>query len=148
MRKQTGPLLFTEIRQRIYKYCAYQDRSAKEVREKLKALTCPDEKISALIEELEAGNFIDEARFARAFVRGKFRFKKWGRMKIKMALGAKGISAVVAETIMNEELKGEEYEKIKQKLIEKKSKELADLPERERKIKLKQFLFRKGYGAE
>jgi regulatory protein len=87
------PYLSKEIAlEKIKKYCAYQERTHKEVREKLKSIQCHyreiDEIIVALIEE----DFLNEERFAITYARGKFRMKSWGKQKIKYALKMKGIS--------------------------------------------------------
>ena len=72
--------------QKLKHYCGYQDRSHSEVKEKLYSLGVwkkdHDEIMAALIEE----NYLNEERFALAFAGGKFRMKKWGRVKIKYEL--------------------------------------------------------------
>jgi regulatory protein len=81
-----------QAKEKIRRYCAYQERSHQEVRLKLYEyglhLTVVDEIITGLITE----GFLNEERFAKAFAGGKFRMKKWGRIKIAHALEAKGVS--------------------------------------------------------
>ena len=137
-----------EIRQRIYKYCAYQDRSIKEVKAKLRELGCPSGEVNEIMQILVREKYLDEERFCKSFVRGKFFHKSWSIFKIKMALSAKGIQTAMADKTIREEIPESELKKMKEKLIEKKSKQLADLPEKERKLKIRQFLFRKGFGGE
>ncbi len=78
--------------QKLKHYCAYQERSHSEVKEKLYDLGVwkkdHDEIISKLIEE----NYLNEERFAIAFAGGKFRIKQWGRIKIKYELKQKQVS--------------------------------------------------------
>ena len=78
--------------QKLKHYCGYQDRSHSEVKEKLYSLGVwkkdHDEIMAALIEE----NYLNEERFALAFARGKFRMKKWGRVKIKYELKQRQVS--------------------------------------------------------
>ena len=57
-----------------------------EVSMKLKSWGLIQEAIDLLIIELIQFNFLNEKRYARSFARGKFRIKKWGKLKIRMAL--------------------------------------------------------------
>ena len=78
--------------QKLKQYCAYQERCHREVKEKLYALGVwkrdHDEIIATLIEE----NYLNEERFAIAYAGGKFRIKRWGRVKIKYELKQKRVS--------------------------------------------------------
>ena len=79
--------------QKLRHYCAYQERSHQEVREKLFQLGCPsrthDELISALIQD----DYLNEERFATAYAGGKWRAKHWGRIRIKLELQQRKVSA-------------------------------------------------------
>ena len=76
----------------LRKYCVYQERSQHEVRSKFYSLGMDtkeaEQGIAILIEE----GFINEERFAIAYAGGKFRIKKWGKVKIKAGLKARKIS--------------------------------------------------------
>jgi regulatory protein len=82
-----------EARQKIEAFCAYQERCDQEVRKKLNSWNLYQEDVDILIADLISHNFLNEERFAKSFVSGKFRIKKWGRIKIKQALKQKQISA-------------------------------------------------------
>lgn len=94
MKRASGAKVYTleTALERVRNYCAYQERSHQEVRDKLYTLgmTPPEveQGIAVLIEE----GFINEERFALAWAGGKFRIKRWGRVKIKAGLRAKKIS--------------------------------------------------------
>ncbi len=77
---------YQEIWQKISRYCAYQDRSRREVIRKLGQLEVPESEAGAFLEALEDQKFLDEARFAEAFARGKFFNNRWGRERIARAL--------------------------------------------------------------
>ena len=64
-------------------YCAYQERSQQEVRDKLYEWGQYPDVVENIISGLITGNFLNEERFAKAYAIGKFRQKGWGRMKIK-----------------------------------------------------------------
>jgi regulatory protein len=87
--KQLNP---QQIRQKIERYCAYQERCHQEVREKLYDLGASSNEVEETITALILDGFLNEERFAKAFAGGKFRMKKWGRLKIVNELERKGIS--------------------------------------------------------
>ena len=71
-----------EALSKLQKYCSYQDRCHKEVEQKLKELRMIPEAADQIIMTLIDGNYLNEERFALAFVRGKFKIKKWGRHRL------------------------------------------------------------------
>jgi regulatory protein len=81
-----------QAKQKIEQYCAYQERSHQEVRDKLYGMGLHRNDVDEIITNLITDGFLNEERFAKAFAGGKFRMKKWGRIKISHALEAKGVS--------------------------------------------------------
>ena len=81
-----------QAKHKIEQYCAYQERSHQEVRDKLYGLGLHRNDVDEIITNLITDGFLNEERFAKAFAGGKFRMKKWGRIKIAHALEAKGLS--------------------------------------------------------
>lgn len=73
-------------------FCAYQERCHKEVTEKLKAMHMIPEAIDVIMVHLIQHNFLNEARFAKTFVSGKFRIKHWGKHRLAFQLKQKDIS--------------------------------------------------------
>ena len=71
---------------KVQSYCSYQERCQQEVRDKLYQWKLSDEKAELIIKQLIEDDFINDERFAINFARGKFRIKKWGRIKIKSEL--------------------------------------------------------------
>ena len=76
----------------IKKYCIYQDRCQSEVKMRLIRMGLPEPSVNEIISVLISEGYLSEERFSRSFSRGKFKIKKWGRLKIKKHLVAKGIS--------------------------------------------------------
>jgi regulatory protein len=76
----------TEAKGKIQRYCAYQERSHQEVRNKLYSFGLYSDEVDNLLTDLITDGFLNEERFAKAFAGGKFRMKKWGRIKIVNAL--------------------------------------------------------------
>lgn len=137
----------SEALQRVRKYCAYQERSHSEVRNKLlqygqKGLDL-EEIITKLIEE----NYLNEERFAKAFSGGKFRIKGWGKNKIRQQLHVKKISAYNINQALKE-IDNAEYEKMLKKIIQKRTVTLQGLTSFEKRNKLARYLITKGYETE
>ena len=75
-----------EALSKLQKYCSYQDRCHKEVEQKLKEMRMISEASDQIIMSLIDGDYLNEERFALAFVRGKFKIKKWGRHRLTSEL--------------------------------------------------------------
>jgi regulatory protein len=126
-------------------YCAYQERSRKEVREKLHSFGIEDDdEAERILEKLTKDNFLNEERFAKAFAGGKFRMKKWGRVKIRAELKMHGLSAEVIRKGM-EEIDPDDYEQTLRDLTEKKNAQEREPEPMLRKQKLIRYLLSKGY---
>ena len=76
-------------------YCAYQERSQQELRNKLYEWCQYPNMIETIISQLISDNFLNEERFAKAYAKGKFRQKGWGRIKIKQGLKLKQVPNVL-----------------------------------------------------
>lgn len=105
----------------LKKFCVYQDRCHSEVRTRLLKLKIYGDDLEDIIVDLIQDDFLNEERFAKAFVRGKYRMKSWGRYKIKQALKQKQVSEYCIRQGMKEILE-EEYlenlERILRKRVE------------------------------
>lgn len=86
------PLTLQQAKEKIERYCAYQERSHFEVRNKLYNLGLYRSQVEEIMTDLITDGFLSEERFAKAFAGGKFRMKQWGRLKITHALEGKGVS--------------------------------------------------------
>jgi regulatory protein len=125
-------------------YCAYQERSHREVKKKLLALGLPHPKAEEIVSQLIIEGFINEERFARAFAGGKFRMKKWGRLKIERELKSHGLTARCIALGLKE-IEGGDYHKTLASLLKKKSGEYHDLHPLIRKKKLAAYALAKGF---
>src|SRR5258708_2225078 len=74
------------------KYCAYQERSQQEVRDKLYSFGLHQKEVEEIISRLITDSYLKEERFAIAYATGKFRIKKWGVVKIRQGLKEKRVS--------------------------------------------------------
>jgi regulatory protein len=117
MQKQTS-FTVQEAQKKLERYCAYQERSHQEVVQKLKSLNMIPVAIDQIISELITNNYLNETRFAQAYVRGKFRNKKWGKIRIQSQLKLRQISPWNIKKAM-EEIPYEEYLKTFDELFNK-----------------------------
>lgn len=138
---------FSEIYIKASSFCAYQERTQQEVREKLYALGAGKDEIEEIISKLIIENFINEERFAKAFAGGKFRIKNWGRIKIQYQLEQKGLSGYCIRKGM-EEIDEFDYFKTLRNLIMKKKEEEREMNSFKKKNKIALYLIRKGYEPE
>ncbi|PPL02426.1 regulatory protein RecX [Parapedobacter indicus] len=128
-------------------YCAYQERSQQEVRDKLYSWGLHQGDVEAVIADLIADNFLNEERFALAYASGRFRMKGWGRYKIKQGLILKSVSAPLIGTALSSLDEWEYREKLFAILCAKARLEKEKQPHK-RKNKLFQYALSKGYESE
>jgi len=133
-----------EALQKLMHFCAYRDRSQKEVEDKLNDMRMIPEAKEKIIISLMQENFLNEERFSRSFVRGKFRIKKWGRVKITQELKKRGISSPIIKLGLSE-IKESDYRKTLYELAEKKLDLINEPNSFKKKGKLADHLLRKGY---
>jgi len=91
-KKKRAPLDYKTALQKAADYCAYQERSQQQVRDKLYDYGLHQEEVEEALSELIVQGFISEERFAKAYAGGKFRMKGWGKRKIIQGLKQHKIS--------------------------------------------------------
>lgn len=133
---------------KLARFCAFRERSKREVEEKMQSLFVSDDAWEKLIDALISEGYLNESRYCSAYARGKFRIKKWGKNKIRAGLKKEGMKKEQVEQAIQQEISETEYFLTATKLAEKK---IATLKEKEPFIlnqKVKLFLLQKGYEAE
>lgn len=136
-----------ETRNRIRTWCDLQERAHSDVVKKLYSWGVYRDEIDQIISELISDNYLNEERFARAFVSGKFRIKKWGWNKIETELKRKQVSKY-SIAIAKKELEEEDYLGTLKQLIEKKRPLVKAKSDWELNQKLIRFAMSKGYTYE
>ncbi|NEV92949.1 RecX family transcriptional regulator [Psychroflexus sp. YR1-1] len=132
---------------KLMNYCVYQDRCHQEVEKKLKDLQMYEDAQAYIITRLIEEDFLNEERFARSYARGKFRIKKYGRLRITRELKAKNISAYNLKAGLSE-IEEEEYLTTLRDLAEQKLNSLKEQDPYKKRQKLYQHLAYKGYETE
>lgn len=142
-----GLLEFSEIKSKLERYCAYQERSVYEAEKKIRTFTNQEAKIRLLVSELTKDGFLNQPRFVESFVQGKVNLKRWGKQKIRMALIQHKIPKALIDHGLNS-IPKQKYTQNLNVLAEKKVRSLKiELSEFEKKAKVLRFLSSKGYSS-
>ena len=143
-KKSTQPLIPDQVLDKMAKYCAYQERCVKDVRDKLKTFDLPQTEKDKILDYLLDNRFVNDERFAKSFVRGKVNQSGWGLNKIRFHLVQKGI----AKELIDEALGQTDEEVYRQRLIDilkTKSKTIKAANDFEKKRKLAAYAMQKGF---
>lgn len=128
----------------IERYCVYQERCHKEVEQKLKEYRMIPEAIAIIIVHLLEHNFLNEERFSQSFARGKFRIKKWGKVRIKRELKFREISAYNIKSALKE-INENDYLETFNALAEKRVEAITETNKYKKKKKLADYLLYRGW---
>lgn len=141
-----GKTVYTLLQalEKARRWCALQERCHGETRSKVQSWGFSEEDADQLVAQLISEGFLSEERFARAFARGKFRIKQWGRTKIIVELKRRKISEFCIRKGL-EEIDDDEYQTTLQRLFDKRVKEVKERNPWKRKAKILSFLLAKGY---
>ncbi len=125
--------------------CSRSERSSASIYQKLKDWGLNEDEAIPVAERLIREKFINDERFSRSYVRDKFRFNKWGKIKIAYCLRMEKIQPPVIESAL-EEIDGPDYRETLSALLKEKNKSIKSSDPYERKAKL--FRFAQGRGFE
>ncbi len=128
-------------------FCAYQERTQQEVRDRLNDWDIYGDDAEEIIAELISQNYLNEGRFARSFAGGKFRVKHWGKRKIRQHLQQRGITGYNLDQAMNE-IAPDDYRAALADLLAKKRRTIRDDNPLVVKQKLVRFALSKGYESD
>ncbi|MEM6721705.1 MAG: regulatory protein RecX [Bacteroidota bacterium] len=134
----------TEAKVKLQQFCAYQDRCHKEVVEKLQKMHMIPQAIDVIVTELIQDNFLNEERFAKSFARGKFRIKKWGRLRIVRELKFRNISNYNIDSALKE-IEETVYLTTLDELATKRANALKENNPLKRKKKIADYLLYRGW---
>jgi regulatory protein len=137
-----------EAQKRMERFCAYQERSHQEVVQKLRQMRMIPDAIDTIVVRLIESGFLSEERFALAFSRGKFRQKRWGRVRIRKELEQRNLSGYLIQKAL-EEIPEREYLATFDALATSRWDQLAREPDlQKRKRKFADYLLYRGWEME
>ncbi len=145
--EQKKSYTFIEIKQKLVNYCVYQDRCHQEVEQKMwDYLLIPEAKEEILL-YLMKENYLNEERFTRSYIRGKFYMKSWGRNKIRNHLKFKGVSEKLINSCFDE-IDEDDYHKTLSKLFHNYSSKIKGLQFYQKNSKTIKYLMGRGFEYE
>jgi len=133
-----------EATKKLEHYCAYQERCHKEVVQKLTGMYMIPEAIDVIVVHLLQHNFLNEERFAKTFVSGKFKIKAWGRRRLTFELKQKDISKVNINQALAT-ISDEEYNDYFNDLAEKRANLLKEPDKYKKKKKFIDYFLYRGW---
>lgn len=128
-------------------YCSKAERCELDIRKKMMLWEVPDEQQVRILSRLKQEKFLDDERYARAFVNDKSRFSKWGKVKIEFGLRKKKIAETLIRKIVTE-LPEDEFETVLTDLLRKKEKTVKTQNDYEKRTKLMRFAAGRGFSME
>ena len=128
-------------------YCAYQERSHFEIRNKLYEWGLHQKDVEEIISELIELNFLNEERFALAYSLGKFRIKGWGKNKIRQGLKLKRIpDKLIIKSLKS--IEDDDYLMMLKKILQKKLNTISEKDPFKKRYLLTRFAASKGYESD
>lgn len=136
-----------EAYQKAAAICAVAENCKADIMSKLQKWGVMNEMAEQVLNRLIENNFIDEARYARCFVSDKFRYNKWGRLKIRQALRMKRLSDDIIEEALST-IDEDHYDQMIQSLIKAKIKILKGERNYEYRCKILRYVIGRGFEPE
>ena len=128
--------------------CSKTEKCSFDVEQKIKNYPLEEKDREWILNQLKEDKFIDDQRFAGFFVKDKFRFNKWGRVKIRHAMHMKKIDDDIIDRALEEQLDEDEYLEVLKELLVSKNRSLKDKNMFARKGKLVRFATQRGFEPE
>lgn len=135
---------FKEAKLKIEHFCAYQERCHEEVVSKLWSMKLDQNEIEEVIVHLIEHNFLNEARFACSFARGKHRIKHWGKIRITNELKMRKIGQNLINLALKE-ITPEEYLETFENLAERNWKSILETNALKKRKKFCDYMLRRGF---
>ena len=132
---------------RLTALCAQAEHCQHEMLEKMKKWEVADEAQARVMERLIKERYVDDERYARAFVMDKIRYNKWGRRKVEQALWMKRIDKGIQERVLGE-VDDEEYVSALRPLLKQKQRSTKAASDYELRQKLIRFALSRGFGFD
>ena len=132
---------------RLAALCAQAEHCEQEMRDKMRRWGLDEAAQDKVVERLTKERYIDEERYARAFVKDKIRYNKWGRRKVQQALWMKHISDDIQQQVLDE-IDEKEYLDVLRPLLKQKRKSIKAESDYELNQKLVRFALSRGFGFD
>ena len=127
--------------------CAQAEHCQQEMRDKMRRWELDETVQNRIIARLVKERYVDDERYARAFVKDKIRYNKWGRRKVQQALWLKHIDSDIQQRVLDE-IDEKEYLDVLRPLLKQKRKSVKAESDYERNQKLVRFALGRGFSFD
>ena len=127
--------------------CAQAEHCQQEMRDKMRRWDLDETVQNRVIARLVKERYIDDERYARAFVKDKIHYNKWGRRKVQQALWQKHIDSDVQQRVLDE-IDEKEYLDVLRPLLKQKRKSIKAASDYEQNQKLVRFALGRGFSFD
>lgn len=124
--------------------CAQAEHCQQEMRDKMRRWELDETVQNRVLSRLVKERYVDDERYARAFVKDKIRYNKWGRRKVQQALWQKRIDADIQQQVLDE-IDENEYLDVLRPLLKQKRKSVKAASDYELNQKLVRFALSRGF---
>jgi len=124
--------------------CAQAEHCQWEMIEKMRRWELPEEEQARVMQRLVSERYVDDERYARAFVKDKVRYNKWGRRKVEQALWQKHIDEDIRRRVLDE-VDDDEYLDVLRPLLKQKRRSTKASSDYELNQKLMRFALGRGF---
>lgn len=139
--------IITEAYSKMAQLCSRSEQCSVDIRKKMVAYEIMDELVEEIIAKLKTEKFLDDERYVKAYVSDKFRLNKWGKIKIRHYLKAKGLSDSLIETGLKE-IDDDQYKKVLIAIIKEKSRKVKTTNKYEKTGQIIRFAQSRGFEPE
>ena len=127
--------------------CAQAEHCQQEMRDKMRRWELDETAQNRIVARLVKERYIDDERYARAFVKDKIRYNKWGRRKVQQALWLKHIDSEIQQRVLDE-IDEKDYLDVLRPLLKQKRKSIRAMSDYELRQKLVRFALGRGFGFD
>ena len=139
--------IFKEAYAKMAQLCSRSEQCSADIRKKIIAYEINDELVEEIIVKLKTEKFLDDERYVKAYVSDKFRLNKWGKIKMRYYLKAKGLSTDVIEKGFKE-INEEQYKKVLISIMKEKAKTIKSTDKFDKMGQIIRFAQNRGFEPE
>lgn len=136
-----------EAYEKMARLCSRSEQCSADIRKKIMAFEIVDEIVDEIIEKLIDEKFIDDERYVNAYVKDKFKINKWGRIKIRYYLRAKGLSSDTIESGL-EQIDDEKYKTLLVKTMKSKARSVKNKDRFQKMSQIIRYTQNRGFEPE
>ncbi|HSO86739.1 MAG TPA: regulatory protein RecX [Draconibacterium sp.] len=140
-------LIVKEAYAKMAQLCSRSEQCSADIRKKMVAYEIMDELVEEIISKLKVEKFLDDERYVKAYISDKFRLNKWGRIKLRYYLKAKGLHDNVIEKGLHE-INEDEYKKALIATLKEKAKKVKSDNKFEKMGQIIRFAQSRGFEPE